>query len=741
MFLQPDDIKSCANCKIKKVKCSAEIPQCARCVKSGIQCNISDKVYYNHKTVRSLLEVIERLEHQVALQQTYMTNSKAEINNSNIYSYDGNTDNNKNNKDNQNNSSTGNQTSDSSTTLEHEKSQQQSMQQQQQQKQQEQQNTDKKSIPSTPKYFSPNSLPGDNASSTSRSSVTSTGKDRSNNKSTIDSISAEVGSLTLPNVEHIVGHQSVGSKFSHLLLKQLSLHKQGQPSNDGDDAFECFDASVIKAYTPLPPYRVAKFAVLTYINCVHVFYSFLSVTDLKNILEKMYCSPREVSSHDKFILFLVLSIGLDKGQNAPEMANYKNQFDSIEYYNTAYRYFEEILTIRSEKTLQAILLTIIWMLHASVVPNNIGDIWHLGRFSLSLAMELGCHRYNPDWDFGELKNELRNRLFWSTYSLERSIAMLLKRGVSLRKQAIDTPLPKLSSFDFIADDNFFVSKEQKLHEKLRLKPMLLTIKISQIYGDILETLYLTTGSGPREFESMEERIEFKKRTHSFLENWMGQVEKDIPKRKHIFHELRIRYGITSINLHRQTPGLPQPDDHSILICKQQCETCIDSYIWLLQDGWRLAPVYVNDIVDIGLLVVFSCWKLDANSENLKRMSIKLMKIMNEVVRLFPDFTKFKNLYIILSCIIIDELDSPHTDHSSSGLKARINKLRATTYYLPAMSVKQNNQPSSGRDFYADNGVKLNDSFSHELFEDVFRQYYFRVDDPIMKEIGNLFCID
>ncbi|TID29973.1 hypothetical protein CANINC_001484 [Pichia inconspicua] len=741
MFLQPDDIKSCANCKMKKVKCSAEIPQCARCVKSGIQCNIADNVYYNHKTVRSLLDVIVRLEHEVALQKASINTSNEKHFNNNGYQLNTNPNSNikRNNINNNNdNSNNGNQVNKSSNHPGYQNLQQ--TQQQQQQQQDSNLNLERKSISSTPKFFSPGSLAGGNASTTN-SSLASGGKEKSNNKSTIESISAEVGSLTLPNIEHNFGLQPEGSKFSHLLLKQLSLHKQGRSLKGADDAFESFDASVTKAYIPLPPYRVAKFAVLMYINNVHVFCPFLSVTELKNILEKMYCSPREVSSHDKFILFLILSIGLDRGQNSPEMANYKNQFDPVEYYNTAYRYFEEILTIRSEKTLQALLLTIIWMLHSSIVPNNIGEMWHLGRFSLSLAMELGCHRYNPDWDFGELKNELRNRLFWSTYVLERSIAMFLKRGVSLRKQAIDTPLPKVFSFDFIADDNFFVSKELKLYEKLQLKPALLTIKICEVYGDILETLYLTSGSGPREFESLEERISFKERTHSFLENWMAQVEKEIPRRTQIYHELKIRYGITSLNLHRQTPGLPKSNDHSILICKQQCESCIDSYIWLLQDGWKLTPILVNDIVDIGLLVVFSCWRLDANSENLKNMSIKLMKIMNEIVRFFPDFTKFKNLYIILSCIIIDELDSPNTDHSSDGLRARIDKLRATTYYLPAMSDNGDVQSSSGKKFYADNGVKLNDSFSHELFEDVFRQYYFKVDDPIMKEIGNLFCID
>lgn len=722
MFLQPDDIKSCANCKIKKVKCSAEIPQCSRCVRSGIQCNISDNVYYNHKTIRSLLGVIERLEHQVSLTEQSKNGSSNNNNIANSNQIPPKPDYEQQNtiQTPQNATYTPSQHFESPAT------------------------NNMSNTSTTPQYHSPMSAFGDTASTTSRNSVRSANsKDKPRSKATIESISTEVGSMTLPNDDFASGECSSQSKFAHLILKQLNLDKKAQTNSNVDDAFENFDASVSHAYTPLPPYRVAKFAVLTYINYIHIYCPFLSITDLKNILEKMYKSTREVSSHDKFILFVVLSIGLDRGQNAPEMANYKNQFAPIEYYNTAYRYLEEILSIRSERTLQALLLIIIWLLHTSVMPTNSGDLWHLGRFSMSLAMELGTHRYNPDWDFGELKNELRNRLFWSTYVLERSIAMRLRRGVSLRKQAIDTPLPKLRNFDFIIDDAFFVPKELKIYEKVQFKPALMLIKLCQVYGDILETLYLVSGTGPRENETLEERIAFKERTQVYLANWLDKYEKDVPKKTHTYHELKVRYCIVSINLHRLTPGLPKPNDESILICKQQCEMCIDSYIWLLQDGWKLAPICVNDIVHIGLIVVYSCWKLDASSEYLKGLSIKLMKVMNEIVRLYPEFTKFKNLYIILSCIIIDELDIQGTAHSSVGIKNRINKLRASAYYLPAMSNSSNDHDDAtiGTDIYGENGVKLNDWFSHELFEDVFRQYYFEVNDPVMRDLGDLFCIE
>ncbi|ODV84814.1 hypothetical protein CANARDRAFT_213289, partial [[Candida] arabinofermentans NRRL YB-2248] len=67
--VKPDFIKSCSYCKLKKVKCSGEVPTCSRCSKSNVVCNIVEGVGYTYKTVQSLLTRISELEDQLSRSQ------------------------------------------------------------------------------------------------------------------------------------------------------------------------------------------------------------------------------------------------------------------------------------------------------------------------------------------------------------------------------------------------------------------------------------------------------------------------------------------------------------------------------------------------------------------------------------------------------------------------------------------------------------------------------------------------
>lgn len=443
------------------------------------------------------------------------------------------------------------------------------------------------------------------------SSYTQTHTDTSNSENneneyvkgrTIENISTEVGSLTISNNQNNQGKYigaATGSKFANLFLKQMNLNKLNEINSNDLDDFDSFDSYVSKSYSPLPPFRIAKYAVLKYINCVHIYYPLLILQNLELSLHNMYNSPRDLTLHDKFILFIVISIGLDRSEKDQELINYNNQFRPIEYFNTAYRYLEEILSNRSENSLQAVLLIIIWLLNTNVLKDDNGDLWHFARFSMSLAMELGVHRYNPDWDFGEIKNELRNRLFWCTYILERKVAMKFDRGLSLRKQAIDTPLPHLIKNDTANDHSMFGGNDLTVYNKIQFRPCLLLIELCEIYGDLLETVYISRTRGSNPSLSDEQILNFKIQLQKSLNQWMVKVDNQIANSLDCYYELEIRYCITSIILNRPSPSFPQPDNDSILKCKNECQKCIDSYKWLLNNGWKINPQALHDLVNVG----------------------------------------------------------------------------------------------------------------------------------------------
>lgn len=61
-ILQPENIKSCSRCRIKRVKCDMTLPACDRCKKKGEICDICDMVSYGFSTVRNLQEMLDDMQ-------------------------------------------------------------------------------------------------------------------------------------------------------------------------------------------------------------------------------------------------------------------------------------------------------------------------------------------------------------------------------------------------------------------------------------------------------------------------------------------------------------------------------------------------------------------------------------------------------------------------------------------------------------------------------------------------------
>jgi hypothetical protein len=590
---------------------------------------------------------------------------------------------------------------------------------------------------------SPDTISANASSIDNRDENSSKSKNKTKKETTIEDLSTEVGSMTLLDESDTQGmnvRTTTGANFAKLFLKQMNLRKLGESASTNMDEFEQFDLSVTKTYAPLPPYRVSRYVIYKCINTIHIYYPIIMLPELKNSLDKMYTSPKDVSLHDKFLLYMVISIGLERSENDPELANYRNQFNSVEYFNTSYKYLETILHNRSESSLQAILVVIIWVLNSNVIQVDDGDLWHLGRFAMSLGMELGVHRFNPEWDFGEMKNELRNRLFWCTYVLERTISVQFNRGLSLRKQAIDTPLPKLLKDDYLAEIALLESDDLKAFDRVQYKPCLFLINICEAYGDLLETLYITGPEGDAPELTEEEMLDFKMQLQNTLNQWMIQVDSEIPNTLDCYYELKTKYCVASILLNGPSPSFPKPDVASILKCKTESEACVECYAKLIEKGWKINSQCLHDLVYVGLTFVYCCWKLDDDSTNLKTFSAKALSIAHEIIKYYPSFTKFKNLFIIVSSVIIDSFDKLNSIPSNQMKMSNTEFLRQhipqqLQYMKQSLHGSSSSMIANGIDL---NVMEFNDWFTQELFQDVFSQYYHPDNNMILQELDRLF---
>lgn len=109
------------------------------------------------------------------------------------------------------------------------------------------------------------------------------------------------------------------------------------------------------------------------------------------------------------------------------------------FYDEALRYVEEVTSEVSEKSLQALLLLIVYCLF---YPQK-GDIWKLLDFACRQSVELGYHREESGIAIIDTRQRvLRRTCFWNLYTIERIVGQLFGRTSDLPEPIITAEYPE-----------------------------------------------------------------------------------------------------------------------------------------------------------------------------------------------------------------------------------------------------------------------------------------------------------
>ena len=99
--------------------------------------------------------------------------------------------------------------------------------------------------------------------------------------------------------------------------------------------------------------------------------------------------------------------------------------------------------------MQALLLLCIFSLRASGSLGALGG-WHVQGLAMRMAIELGLHRKagvnNKQLD--PYRQELRNRVFWSGYLLDRTLCITLGRPFAVAEHEIDAQVGRKSPGEY-----------------------------------------------------------------------------------------------------------------------------------------------------------------------------------------------------------------------------------------------------------------------------------------------------
>lgn len=130
------------------------------------------------------------------------------------------------------------------------------------------------------------------------------------------------------------------------------------------------------------------------------------------------------------------------------------QFDeeiSDNFKSTALAYIDDAYSSSNKlEVMQAMLIHTLYSLMRPCVPG----VWYLLGSTLRMCVDLELHkeeRYSPGITFFE--TDLRRRLFWCCYSLDRQICVYLNRPFGIPEESINVQFPSLLDDSFITPES------------------------------------------------------------------------------------------------------------------------------------------------------------------------------------------------------------------------------------------------------------------------------------------------
>lgn len=202
---------------------------------------------------------------------------------------------------------------------------------------------------------------------------------------------------------------------------------------------------------PLPSFHEAAILSEAFFDEIQWQYPFLHKPSFLSSLRAVYAvkDQHQAQSKDKtgldisnvyFQIFMVLAVGASMLSKTPSMAR-----DAGDYYLSAMQHSDRALYNVSLLTTQNHLLL---AMYALFNPRSDTNIWFTNYLLMASCIDLGLHR-----DVGPrpgnlskeamLKDEMRKRVFWSCYCLDRNIGTALGRPLGIRNEACDVPVSNL----------------------------------------------------------------------------------------------------------------------------------------------------------------------------------------------------------------------------------------------------------------------------------------------------------
>ncbi|KIW01830.1 hypothetical protein, variant [Verruconis gallopava] len=186
----------------------------------------------------------------------------------------------------------------------------------------------------------------------------------------------------------------------------------------------------------LPPRFAAQPLVQHYLSTLHLILPIVEETKLYASLDAVYHQDTTLASNlDHWTIRLVLAIASAMKSNQRGDAMYS---DAVGHICSALEVSEQVLHPGSVFSIQAMLL---FVLYAMMDPAHF-DSWTLIGAASRMMIDLGMHQDpSKSVQMPKPKLELRRRVFWCVYALDRSTSIVQTRAFSFSDDGSNVAMP------------------------------------------------------------------------------------------------------------------------------------------------------------------------------------------------------------------------------------------------------------------------------------------------------------
>lgn len=280
-------------------------------------------------------------------------------------------------------------------------------------------------------------------------------------------------------------------------------------------------------------------------------------------------------------LFLILALGARVLE--PRLSV---DFCSERYLATAMSRIDRISLHESMEGLQVMLLLTLCSFHFVEGPNA----WFLVSNIIAACLDLGFQRkrteagpsvpQSHEYSEAAANQNVRKGIFWSAYTLERTLAVVLGRPLTLRDEAIDVEFPGVTESPYVqpnASGGSMSAEDARPAKRPRAdtsSPYTVaqhSFRFDELTGEIKLMLYRVRNK-PGCFPWLADVAAWQRDAHQRCQALVDDMLGDLKWRSRrsgsdsITRTLELKYHHCLMLLHRPSPAIPQPSMESWRVC-------------------------------------------------------------------------------------------------------------------------------------------------------------------------------